>query len=120
MAGSLYRTMRGKPVDLNRLFNQNEMATPVSLGAVKLNARGEVINPKAIPTEHAVNTQSHVPSQIRKAAKVEPTATQATPVAPVVQQQVEQPISASSALTIAEAEDTQSRKSKKHTEQEAV
>lgn len=115
MAGSLYKTMRGKSVDLNRLFNQNELATPVSLGA----AKGTTNKVASIPAEYAVSTSSHVPAQNRK-PQVEqvsqPVVQQPTVSKPVVPEPV---ITASSQLSITEVEDTHTKKSKK-TEPEAV
>ena len=36
---SVYRTMQGKEIDMNRLVNQNELT--VAVGNVKVNARGD-------------------------------------------------------------------------------
>lgn len=41
--GSVYRSMQGKEVDMNKLVNQNEMT--VAVGNVKVNARGDQLGP---------------------------------------------------------------------------
>jgi hypothetical protein len=41
--GSVYRSMQGKEVDMNKLVNQNEMT--VAVGNVKVNARGDELGP---------------------------------------------------------------------------
>ena len=41
--GSVYRSMQGKEVDMNKLINQNEMT--VAVGNVKVNARGDELGP---------------------------------------------------------------------------
>ena len=41
--GSVYRSMQGKEVDMNKLVNQNEMT--VAVGNVKVSARGDELGP---------------------------------------------------------------------------
>jgi hypothetical protein len=46
MAGqqkTIYRSMQGKEVDMNKLMNQNELT--VAVGNVKVNARGDELGP---------------------------------------------------------------------------
>lgn len=40
---SVYRSMQGKEVDMNKLVNQNEMT--VAVGNVRVNARGDELGP---------------------------------------------------------------------------
>lgn len=40
---SIYRTMQGQEVDMNRLMNQNELT--LAVGNLKVNARGDEIGP---------------------------------------------------------------------------
>ena len=40
---TVYRSMQGKEVDMNRLFMQNELT--VAVGNVKVNARGDELGP---------------------------------------------------------------------------
>ena len=40
---TVYRSMQGKEVDMNRLINQNEMT--VAVGNAKVNARGDELGP---------------------------------------------------------------------------
>ena len=41
--GSVYRSMQGKEVDMNKLVTQNEMT--VAVGNVRVNARGDQLGP---------------------------------------------------------------------------
>ena len=40
---SVYRSMQGKEIDMNKLINQNEMT--VAVGNAKMNARGDELGP---------------------------------------------------------------------------
>lgn len=41
--GSVFRTMKGTQVDMNKLINQNEMT--IAVGNMSVNARGDKIGP---------------------------------------------------------------------------
>jgi hypothetical protein len=43
MAKKMYRTMQGKPIDIERFIAQNEMTQAV--GNMKVNARGDLLGP---------------------------------------------------------------------------
>lgn len=43
MSKKIYRTMQGKPIDIERFIAQNEMAQAV--GNMKVNARGDLLGP---------------------------------------------------------------------------
>lgn len=67
---SIYRSMQGKELDMNKLINQNEMT--VAVGNVKVNARGDELGPggKIIKKREDVlrETQGAVPSQLSSRA----------------------------------------------------
>ena len=55
----MYKSMRGKPVDMGKLVNQNELAPAV--GNAGFNARGDKIGPggKIIQTREAMMAEYH-------------------------------------------------------------
>lgn len=73
---TVYRSMQGKEVDMNKLVNQNEMT--VAVGNVRVNARGDELGPggKIVKKYEDVVRESNqapaVPSQfnVRKDAPV--------------------------------------------------
>ena len=81
MANSVYRTMQGKEIDLDKLRIKNEMT--LAVGNVKVNARGDELGPggKIIKKREDVMTEyhAHADSLPTKAAKPPKAA-----VAPVV------------------------------------
>jgi len=71
MANSVYRTMQGKEIDLDKLRIKNEMT--LAVGNVKVNARGDELGPggKIIKKREDVMTEyhAHADSLPTKAAK---------------------------------------------------
>ena len=59
MANSVYRTMQGKEIDLDKLRIKNEMT--LAVGNVKVNARGDELGPggKIIKKREDVMTEYH-------------------------------------------------------------
>jgi hypothetical protein len=75
MANSVYRTMQGKEIDLDKLRIKNEMT--LAVGNVKVNARGDELGPggKIIKKREDVMTEYHshadaLPTKAAKSAKV--------------------------------------------------
>jgi len=72
MANSVYRTMQGKEIDLDKLRIKNEMT--LAVGNVKVNARGDELGPggKIIKKREDVMTEyhAHADSLPTKAAKI--------------------------------------------------
>jgi hypothetical protein len=80
---SVYRTMQGREIDLDKLRIKNEMT--LAVGNVKVNARGDELGPggKIIKKREDVMTEYHthadaVPTKAAKPAKA------VAPTAPVV------------------------------------
>ena len=71
MANSVYKTMQGKEIDLDKLRIKNEMT--LAVGNVKVNARGDELGPggKIIKKREDVMTEyhAHADSLPTKAAK---------------------------------------------------
>lgn len=79
MANSVYRTMQGKEIDLDKLRIKNEMT--LAVGNVKVNARGDELGPggKIIKKREDVMTEYHahadsLPTKAAKPAKTTPAA----------------------------------------------
>ncbi len=74
---SVYRSMQGKEVDMNKLVNQNELT--VAVGNVKVNARGDELGPggKIIKKREEVLREANksIPNQMsaRKSVDEDPT-----------------------------------------------
>ena len=73
---SVYRSMQGKEVDMNKIINQNELT--VAVGNVKVNARGDELGPggKIIKKREEVLREANntVPNQmnVRKSVDEDP------------------------------------------------
>lgn len=77
MANSVYRTMQGKEIDLDKLRIKNEMT--LAVGNVKVNARGDELGPggKIIKKREDVMTEYHahadaIPTRAAKPVKAAP------------------------------------------------
>ena len=77
MANSVYRTMQGKEIDLDKLRIKNEMT--LAVGNVKVNARGDELGPggKIIKKREDVMTEYHahadaIPTRAAKPGKASP------------------------------------------------
>jgi hypothetical protein len=84
MANSVYRTMQGKEIDLDKLRIKNEMT--LAVGNVKVNARGDELGPggKIIKKREDVMTEYHahadsLPTKAAKPAKSETAPVNNTP-----------------------------------------
>jgi hypothetical protein len=76
---TVYRSMQGKEVDMNKLVNQNEMT--VAVGNVRVNARGDLLGPggkivkKYEESVRETSGSTSIPSQrtVRKPVDEDPT-----------------------------------------------
>lgn len=61
---TVYRSMQGKEVDINRLMNQNELT--MAVGNVKVNARGDELGAggKIVRKREELLKETDVPNQI--------------------------------------------------------
>jgi hypothetical protein len=82
---SIYRTAKGREIDMIRLMNQNEMT--VAVGNANVNARGDKLGPdgKIVKRREEILAEKNIPEQInvrqQDPAPVTPTAeTKAVPV----------------------------------------
>jgi len=69
----VYRSARGKEVDLNKLIAKNELT--IAVGNMGVNARGDKIGPngKIIPKEQIQPSTQSVPNQISVPEQIEQT-----------------------------------------------
>ena len=74
MANSVYRTMQGKEIDLDKLRIKNEMT--LAVGNVKVNARGDELGPggKIIKKREDVMTEYHAHADSLPTKAVKPKA----------------------------------------------
>lgn len=73
---SVYRSMQGKEIDMNKLMNQNEMT--VAVGNARINARGDELGPggKIIKKrEDVIKLKQPIPAQTHSRATTNPTNT---------------------------------------------
>jgi hypothetical protein len=70
----VYRSARGKEVDLNKLISKNELT--IAVGNMGVNARGDKIGPggKIIPKAQLQGSNQDIPNQINVPEVVEPVA----------------------------------------------
>ena len=73
---SVYRSMQGKEVDMNKLINQNEMT--VAIGNARVNARGDELGPggKIIKKREDNLNKSSIPNQVHSRTATTQTNTQ--------------------------------------------
>lgn len=68
---TVYRSMQGKEVDMNRLFMQNELT--VAVGNVRVNARGDELGPggKIVKKREEILREASLPDEnnIRQVAQ---------------------------------------------------
>lgn len=75
-ARQVYRTARGKEIDMGRLIQQNELA--IAVGNASVNARGDKLGPggQIIKRREELQTPNSIPEQISVRQQPEPTVPQ--------------------------------------------
>lgn len=84
---AIYKTAKGKTIDMGRLVSQNELAVAVS--NVQINARGDMLGPGG----QIIRKQPDIPHVPSTGIPVERHVASPEPVAPVVEQRVQPAIS---------------------------
>ena len=58
---TIYKTMRGRVIDMNKFVSQNEMT--VAVGNMNVNARGDKLGPNGIVVQKAEHRENDTPVQ---------------------------------------------------------